>query len=313
MSAGDCVSIVIPTFNAGPLFERTLQAIRAQRTSRRIEILAVDSGSSDGTIDRLRQADAAIVSIDRRDFNHGETRNAGLVHASGPLAVLLVQDAVPASDDWLEALIAPLSDERVAGSFGRQQPWPDASRLTAHYLGRWVAAQPQPRLVGPLTRREYDAMSPAERHATCAFDNVCSCVRVSAWRKHRFRRTPIAEDLQWAAEVLLDGYRIAYAPAALVWHSHERSVGYELKRTYLVHRQLQQIFGLSTVPTASSLVRSVAATLPAHVRLAAHEPRRKRARALVRGAGLAVVLPLGQYLGARASREGRELLRIRGV
>ena len=143
MSSGDCISIVIPTLNAGPLFERTLQAIRAQKTSRRVEILAVDSGSTDGTIDRLRQANANVVSIDPRDFNHGETRNAGLDRATGSLAVLLVQDAVPASDDWLEALTVPLSDEGVAGSFGRQQPWPEASRLTAHYLGRWVAAQPQ--------------------------------------------------------------------------------------------------------------------------------------------------------------------------
>ena len=56
MSSGDCISIVIPTFNAGPLFEQSLQAIRAQKTSRRVEIVAVDSGSTDGTIDRLRQA-----------------------------------------------------------------------------------------------------------------------------------------------------------------------------------------------------------------------------------------------------------------
>jgi hypothetical protein len=57
----------------------------------------------------------------------------------------------------------------------------------------------------------------------------------------------------------------------------------------------------------------VAKTLPLHVRLAATEPRGRRAHALVRGAGLAVAFPLGQYLGARSAREGRELLSVRRV
>ena len=155
-------------------------------------------------------------------------------------------------------------------------------------------------------------MTPAQRHEACAFDNVCSCVRLSVWRRHPFLRTPIAEDLHWAAEVLLAGHRIAYAPAAVVWHSHDRPVRYELQRTYLVHQQLQQIFGLSTIPRASSLVRSIVSTLPTHLRIAATEPE-ARARAMLRGAALAAALPLGQYLGARSSREGRELLRVRGV
>jgi hypothetical protein len=112
---------------------------------------------------------------------------------------------------------------------------------------------------------------------------------------------------------MLAGHRLAYVPDAVVWHSHDRPVRYELDRTYLVHQQLQQLFGLCTVPTASSLLRSVAKTLPLHVRLAATEPRGRRAHALVRGAGLAVAFPLGQYLGARSAREGRELLSVRRV
>jgi rhamnosyltransferase len=254
-----------------------------------------------------------VLQVDPGAFNHGGTRNQALAHASGDFGVLIVQDALPASGDWLRALLAPFADGRVAGTFGRQRAWPDASRLAEHYLTRWAAAQAEPRITGPVARADYDRMSPAERHRACAFDNVCSCVRMSVWRSHPFRPTSIAEDLQWAAEVLLDGHRIAYAPDAVVWHSHDRPVRYELQRTYLVHRELQRLFGLSTIPTVGSLARSVAITLPAHVRIAAGEPRGRRVRAMVKGAGLAVALPLGQYLGARSSREGREILRVRGV
>lgn len=307
------VSIVIPTLNGGPTLRRLLAALAAQRADVETEIVAVDSGSTDGTLEALDESGATIVQVEPREFNHGTARNAALSRARGELAVLIVQDAVPADGGWLRALTAPLrEDRRLAGTFARQQPWPDASRLTAHYLARWVACEAGPRIAQPMTPGELQAMSPADRHLACAFDNVCSCIRMAVWRAHPFRATPIAEDLEWAREVLTAGYALAYVPSAVVWHSHERPVRYELQRTYRVHQRLQALFELSTVPTVGALARAVCTTMPLHARLAAGEPR-GRGKALLRAAGLAVALPLGQYLGARSAREGRELLRTRGV
>lgn len=307
------ISVIVPTLNGGDTLRRLLEALDAQEGGFDVELIAADSGSTDGTLDLLRRHRATIVPIPPGEFNHGESRNAALARAGGELAVLVVQDAVPVNAHWLAELVRPLqADPSLAGAFARQQPWPAASRVTAHYLAAWIAAQAQPRTVGPLTRETLASMTPVERHLACAFDNVCACIRMSVWRRHRFRRTAIAEDLEWALEVLLAGHRLAYAPAAAVWHSHDRPVRYELQRAYLVHQRLQALFGLSTIPTVGALVRAVAATIPLHVRLAASEPR-QRARAFVRGAGLAVALPLGQYLGARSAREGRELLRTRAV
>jgi rhamnosyltransferase len=307
------VSVVIPTCNAGPVLEHLLCAVESQDCDCDCDIIAADSGSTDGTIDRLTRHRATVIDVRPDGFNHGETRNAALARVRGLFAVLLVQDAVPASPGWLTALLAPLLDDPlVAGSFARQMAAPGASSITAHYLSRWVAAGGQPRTVGPLTRDAFQRMSPAERHAACAFDNVCSCIRVSTWREHPFRRTAIAEDLEWARDVLLAGHRLVYAPDAVVHHSHERSVRYEFQRTYLVHQRLQALFGLSTVPTVGSLVRSVAATVPANARIASRDAA-GRTRAVLRGAALGVVMPLGQYLGARSAREGRELLRTNGI
>ncbi len=307
------VSIVIPTCNAGPGIERLLDAIERQEGDLAPEIVAIDSGSQDGTPERLRRRRVRVLEVAPEAFNHGATRNEALARVTGELAVLIVQDAVPASPRWLAALVSPLlEDPHVAGSFARQMPAPQASRLTAHYLSQWVATRPSPRVVGPLTRDAFERMTPGERHAACAFDNVCACIRVAVWRAHPFRRTPIAEDLEWGRDVLLAGHKLAYAPDAVVAHSHERSVAYELQRTYLVHQRLQALFGLTTVPTAGSCVRAVAANLPVHARVASRETA-GRARALVRGAALAIALPLGQYLGARSAREGRPLLRTRGI
>lgn len=313
MSSARTVSIVIPTHNGGPRLGRLLEALDRQSGAFLRHLIAVDSGSTDGTLALLHAHGAEVVALAAGSFNHGTSRNEGLARARGEFAILIVQDAVPASDTWLDALLRPLLDNStVAGSFARQQPWEDASRLTAHYLGLWVAAGPQPRVVGPLTRKRFAALSPSERHVTCAFDNVCACIRVPVWRAHPFRPTPIGEDLEWARDVLLDGHALAYAPDAVVWHSHERSVSYELQRTYLVHQRLQSLFGLSTIPTAGSLVRAVASTIPVHLRITRGQAH-ARARAVARGAALAVALPLGQYLGARSAREGRDLIRTRGI
>jgi rhamnosyltransferase len=303
------VSVVIPTFNAGVLLERVLDALEQQDGGLTCEIIGVDSGSSDGTVERLRRRGARVVEVPPGQFNHGDTRNKALALASGEFAVLLVQDAVPSSSDWLAALLEPmLRDVNVAGSFARQLPVPGASRITAHALSGWVAAQPAPRIVGPLSMAQFLRMSPAERHASCAFDNVCGCVRMSVWRSHPFRRTPIAEDLEWGREVLLAGYVLAYTPRAVVTHSHQRPAAYELQRTYLVHQRLHALFGLTTVPTVGSLLRAIAANIVTHSRLAAGE-KRARVRDLLHGMMLAVAWPLGQYLGARSSRDGRRWLR----
>jgi rhamnosyltransferase len=213
----------------------------------------------------------------------------------------------------LATLVEPLlQDPSIAGAFARQIPDTHASRVTAHYLSRWIASQEVGRVVGPLTSEAFARMSPSERHVACAFDNVCSCIRLSVWKNHPFAATPIAEDLQWARDVLFAGHRLAYVPDAVVRHSHERSIAYELQRTYFVHQRLEAIFGLVTVPTIGSLLRSIAATITANARIAAQESS-GRVRAVLRGTALGVAQPLGQYLGARSSRQARELSRTSGI
>ena len=144
------------------------------------------------------------------------------------------------------------------------------------------------------------------------FDNVCSCIRMSVWRGIPFPHTRFAEDLEWGMQVLRAGHRLSFVPAAVVRHSHERSVLYELQRTYVAHQRLRSLFELTTVPTARDLVRAICSTLPTHISIAAGE-RSRRARALAHAVGLAFAWPLGQYLGAKSVRDGRELLKVRGV
>jgi rhamnosyltransferase len=312
MSVQPAVSIVTLTRNGMRTLPRWVAAIDAQAPAGDREVIAVDSGSTDGTPEFLESRGVRVLSVDPRTFNHGETRNYAVEHGHGDLIVLIVQDALPIGTGWLQALVAPFaSDTSLAGAFARQRPASDASALTRWSLERWIACGTEPRRIDPLSRHEFEGLAPMARYERCIFDNVCSCIRRSAWNHHRFRAVAIAEDLEWARDVLLDGWSLAYVPEAVVEHSHDRDPWYELRRTYLVHRRLQELFGLSTVPTAQSLVGAIARTVPAHLRVTRHG--RQPATAWARAATLGIVWPAGQYFGARAARLGRPARRFRDV
>ena len=290
------VSVLLVTRDGMATLPATLDAVAAQRTSFPFELVAVDSGSRDGTAELLERRCDRLLRVAPEEFDHGATRNAGIAICRGELVALLVQDALPAGETWLESLTAPLrEDPALAGTYARQQPRPGASAVTRFCLSGWAAARAAARLQELTGSEAFAALSPWERHALCTFDNVCSCVRRTVWEQIPFRPTPIAEDVAWAREVLLAGWRLRYTPEAVVAHSHDRSATDELRRTRATHERLAALLGLRTVPTVGRLLRSWAATLRTHWRLTRGLPG-ERPRALLR----ALALPLGQYLGGRA-------------
>jgi rhamnosyltransferase len=309
------VSIVLLTRNGSATLPAVLDGIAAQEAAFPFEVVAIDSGSSDGSAELLARRVDRLIRIPPDQFNHGLTRNLGIRHARGDLVVLLVQDAVPASARWLAELTRPLRDDpRLAGSYARQIVRPDASAITRHHLGNWIATATTPRTTF-VRPDQFARLPPGERFLACVFDDVCSCVRRSAWERFPFPATAIAEDLEWARDVLLAGYGLAYVPEAAVLHSHERSARYEFKRTLLVHQRLRALFGFRLVPTPVHLAGAVALTLATHARLLLRGPTGPRPwpAEAARGLALAVLWPLGQYLGALAADRGWSLARVRGV
>ena len=297
------VSVLLLTLDAMPGLPDLLRRIGEQRCDARVELVAVDSGSRDGTAELLAARADRLIRIPRERFDHGGTRNLGVEACRGERVVLVVQDALPADSAWLAELVAPLAEQGVAGAFSRQVPAPGASALARRQLAGWVAAGEAPRRVR-LPPGELARLAPQERLRACAFDNVSSALRREVWRAHPFPETPIAEDLAWGRRVLLAGFALAYAPASVVVHSHDRSLGYELERTRLLHAELARLFGIETIPSLAALARAVAATLPLHLRClradaaAGAVAPAERLRVL----GLAGVWPLAQYLGVRRAR-----------
>ena len=239
------ISIVIPTKNAGPKFGGTLEAIRGQ--TRKSEIVIVDSGSSDGTLELAGRFGARTVSIPAESYNHGETRNLGIRHANGQLCVMLVQDAFPVGQTWLEDLIQPFTDERVVGVTGRQIPQPDSDPV-----GRWHVENCN-RFLGTEVRVQemeswscFLTLSFQERLRLASFDNVCSALRRDFWQKSPFHAVSFAEDLDWGVRALAAGWRLVYDPSVRVVHSHNRSAAYHLRRSYISGRVVLKLLHIAS-------------------------------------------------------------------
>jgi rhamnosyltransferase len=247
MSHGTPASLLIPTLNGGLQFQACLEGVLRQRVQPD-EILVIDSGSNDGTPERAEKFGARVLRIPRSEFNHGATRDLGLSQLKTPLALLLVQDAEPLGEDWLEKMTAPFDDPRVAGVFGRQVPRDDLPPLLRQRLLDWGASHERPARQAIANWDIFLRLPSGEKNRRIVFDNVCSAVRMEVWRQHPFGRRSFGEDLDWAVRVLRAGHTLAYQPEARVLHSHNKGLWYEFKRVYLDHQNRRRLLGANVFP-----------------------------------------------------------------
>ncbi|MEW6237765.1 MAG: glycosyltransferase [Candidatus Omnitrophota bacterium] len=250
-------SVVIPTLNAGDDFFYLLRQLRRQVNGDKLDILIVDSGSTDRTKNIAAQFGVRIIEIDPASFNHGLTRNLGIQEAKSDFVCLLTQDAIPVNEFFLPLLGQTLEKEGAAGVCARQIPRDDASPLVRRDLEEWLNGSPQKRLADLRSCPDFFSSSPMNRFFLSVFDNVASLIRKEVWKKIPFPEAAFAEDLEWAFRVICNGYSIVYEPEAMVVHSHERSSDYLYKRTFQDHYRLYEIFGVRTIPSRIKVMRSI--------------------------------------------------------
>ena len=219
------ISIVIPVRNGGPDLVRCLDAIALQRIDDEVEVVVVDSESTDGSRARAERAGALVESIPASEFHHGRTRNLGARLASGDTLVFTSQDAYAANASWLARLTAPLrDDERVAGVYGRQLPHDDASPPEQYFLDF---------LYGPTPRRQQMWAEDELSFEATLFSNVSSAMPRGTWEDYPFSENIVmSEDQEWSRRVLLHGYAVVYEPGAVVHHSHSYTVTGALRRFF---------------------------------------------------------------------------------
>ena len=304
-------TVIIPTKNGGEDFACLLRALAQQSIWNQVELIVVDSGSEDDTVKLAREAGARVITIPPQEFNHGATRDLGVLHAKNEHVVLMVQDALPANPYMLEALVSALSDKQVAGAYCRQVPRPEADVLTKRNLNGWRTGGCEREVRSIPSLPWYEALSPMQRYLFCNFDNVCSAVNKSAWKQEPFGLVEFGEDIAWAERVLKRGHTIIFEPSAIVIHSHNRGLRYEYDRTYICHRSLYRLFRVHLVPSLRSLALSwLASSLFDIVYVARSEKRLQAGLLLVlRVPALNFLSALAQYRAAQDEICGRRVAR----
>jgi len=217
--------VVIPTLNGASDIGDVLNAVCGQSLDGTLEILIVDSGSTDATLDIVNQYPVRLFQVERDAFDHGDTRNLAIFQARAPFVVILSQDAEPRGDRWLETLVRPLeADEKVAAVCGRLLPRPGMDLLLRRMVEGDLNFSQERRVVSVEGPAALEALSPYEKRIHINFHDVGSCIRRSLWERLPLPRTPFGEDLMWARCVLENGFKLVYEPEAEVYHAHDYAV-----------------------------------------------------------------------------------------
>lgn len=236
-------TIVIPTKNAGPAFRQVLESLFSQKTCCSYEVVCIDSGSRDGTLDLIRQYPIKLETIPPESFGHGKTRNLGASLGSGKYIIFLTQDALPINDKWLQGFFDAMNmDEGIVAAFGRHVPYPDCNLLDARDInGLFDSYGDSDMVIGVEDWSRYHRDKDYARWLAFFSDNN-ACLLRSEWEKHPYPDVNFCEDQLWMSDRIAEGKKKAYAAHAIVYHSHNFQLVDLLGRYYDEYRALNQLF-----------------------------------------------------------------------
>ena len=260
-SVGARISAVIPVLNGGRRLGQLLEKLKQQKKVRDVEIIVLDSGSTDGSTDTARAAGARVIEIPKGTFSHGGTRQLGAEQAKGEYLLFTVQDAVPATDYLLFRMtrimeqhseLMVLSGRQVVnGEADLYSRW----SITTMYSALQLSKDMKYSLRCPDL---FDELPETSKRSLSFVDDVCACYRASAVRKYGFARIENAEDIEIGIRLLKGGHSLGFLYTTGVYHWHNSPADYFLKRHFVGVKSMVEILGRGLPDLGSLKITSLA-------------------------------------------------------
>jgi len=217
------ISLIVRTKNEEKWIGRCLDSIYCQKVNANIEVVLVDSGSTDHTVQVAER-----FSIDKvlkiKNFLPGKALNDGIRKSKGEYIVCLSAHCIPVENNWLQTLLDNFNDDKIAGVYGRQLP-----------LG----------FTDPIDKRDLLITFGLDKRVQIKdhfFHNANSMIPKKIWKKYPFdEKATNIEDRIWGKEVINAGFKLVYDPDAAVYHHHGLHHGNNFDRVKGVVSILEQI------------------------------------------------------------------------
>jgi len=208
-------SLIIRSFNEEKHIGKLFEGIKRQSLFSEIEIILVDSGSTDNTVKIAVQNQVKVVSIKPEEFSFGRALNKGCEAANGKYLLFASAHVYPVYTDWIEKMIQPFENKNIALVYGKQ-------------IGNDITKYSE----GQLFKKWFPQDSNYNQdHPFC--NNANAAIRKELWEDQPFDELLTGlEDLAWAVKIQAKGYKIVYESHAPIVHVHEESIA-KIKNRYM--------------------------------------------------------------------------------
>lgn len=240
-------TVFIPTYNGEAYLREIVDAVYRQRTDFSYEVLIIDSGSSDGTLDIINEArqehpDLRFHAIPNTEFGHGKTRNLAAEMAKGDIVVFITHDATPAHDRWLHEMVRPFEiNDKIVGVMGKQIPRAHCIPMLKSEI-RGVFSGFGPDFGTTIFYKDDFIQDQGVYDAVSFYSDANSAARRDYLTgKFPYQDVRYAEDQLFGRDVINSGYYKVYAPRGSVVHSND------LTLQEYQHRMFDETLGLRKI------------------------------------------------------------------
>ena len=218
------ISIIIRTLNEERYLGELLTSIESQLIDNfDVEVVIVDSGSTDQTLVIAELHKCNIVRIKPTDFTFGYALNLGCEHANGEYLVIVSGHCIPKDKMWLQNLIMPLMSGKAVYSYGRQLPGEVTKFSEKRVFDKYFP--------------EISAIPQLHSYV----NNANAAILKETWLLHQFHETLTGlEDIELATRLQEQELNIAYVAEAAVYHLHDETWTQVERRYYREAMALQE-------------------------------------------------------------------------